>query len=527
LALVAILGAIPQLGGATAIVLAWIIRSLLLPSDGTTSLIMIAGRRSKTVAFVATLALTTFGPLATASGPTVRGATHPAFGTPRGLIDRSQKTAFGSAADTSHSVKFAAAQPVGAAIPPPFPAEMLGENGMAAIALHHLANLAIGARKGTKPEPSLAHEALEVAQWASQSSAAAAIQQMSTRFASGPRASLRLYTLRDAAVTIVERSQKIDRPQRTVSLAARALGAMAGTSHSVKTVKFATVQPASLVPAQPERVGIPGHRCDRTSRRSVLGRLKADGIDFARAKSPSEEQKNRPFPERDDTKRGLFMPGKQIQAIAYLRTSSAANVGADRDSDKRQRAAIASFARAHGYRVVDEFYDAAVSGADPVAERPGFRAMLDRIAGNGVKVILVESPDRFARDLAVQLAGHSYLKGLGVELAPTTAPDFFTEDTPTAVLVRQVLGAISQFEKANLVAKLRAARERKIAAGGRGSGRFTYAMKVPETVALAKQLHGEVMTLRKICAALAERGHVTSGGKPYGPNAVMKMLASD
>ena len=32
-------------------------------------------------------------------------------------------------------------------------------------------------------------------------------------------------------------------------------------------------------------------------------------------------------------------------AIAYLRTSSATNVGADKDSDKRQREAIASFAR--------------------------------------------------------------------------------------------------------------------------------------------------------------------------------------
>src|SRR5262245_58355325 len=217
----------------------------------------------------------------------------------------------------------------------------------------------------------------------------------------------------------------------------------------------------------------------------------------------------------------------KIKAIAYLRTSSAANVGRDKDSDKRQRAAIAAFAKAHGYQIIEEFYDAAVSGADPIDKRPGFKAMLDRIAGNGLKVILVESPDRFARDLAVQLAGHSYLKGLGVELVPTTAPDFFTADTPTAVLVRQVLGAISQFEKANLVAKLRAARERKIAAGGRGRGRFTYAMKVPQTVALAKQLHGEGLSLRKICAALAERGHLTSGGKAHGPNAVMKMLASD
>ena len=31
--------------------------------------------------------------------------------------------------------------------------------------------------------------------------------------------------------------------------------------------------------------------------------------------------------------------------MAYLRTSSAANVGADKDSDKRQRAAIEAFAK--------------------------------------------------------------------------------------------------------------------------------------------------------------------------------------
>src|SRR5262249_6356473 len=52
----------------------------------------------------------------------------------------------------------------------------------------HVANLAIAARKGIEPAPSLAHEALKVAQWASQSSAAAAVQQMGTRFASGPGA---------------------------------------------------------------------------------------------------------------------------------------------------------------------------------------------------------------------------------------------------------------------------------------------------------------------------------------------------
>jgi DNA invertase Pin-like site-specific DNA recombinase len=78
--------------------------------------------------------------------------------------------------------------------------------------------------------------------------------------------------------------------------------------------------------------------------------------------------------------------------------------------------------------MVDSFYDAAVSGADPVGERPGFKAMMDPIAGNGVRVIIVESPDRFARDLAVQIAGHDYLKGLGVALVPTSAPDLRQSD---------------------------------------------------------------------------------------------------
>jgi tetratricopeptide (TPR) repeat protein/CHAT domain-containing protein len=49
----------------------------------------------------------------------------------------------------------------------------------------HVANLAVAARKGIEPAPSLAHEAIELAQLANQSSAAAAVQQMSTRFASG------------------------------------------------------------------------------------------------------------------------------------------------------------------------------------------------------------------------------------------------------------------------------------------------------------------------------------------------------
>ena len=50
--------------------------------------------------------------------------------------------------------------------------------------------------------------------------------------------------------------------------------------------------------------------------------------------------------------------------MAYLRTSSATNVGADKDSDKRQRDAITTFARRAGYELLADYYDQAVRGAD-------------------------------------------------------------------------------------------------------------------------------------------------------------------
>src|SRR5262249_6803846 len=83
--------------------------------------------------------------------------------------------------------------------------------------------------------------------------------------------------------------------------------------------------------------------------------------------------------------------------------------------------------------------------------------------------------------------GHDFLKSLGISLIPATAPDFFTEDTPTAVLVRQVLGAIAQFDKTSLVAKLRAARDRKKAATGKCEGRKSYAEARPESCGAGKR----------------------------------------
>ena len=71
----------------------------------------------------------------------------------------------------------------------------------------------------------------------------------------------------------------------------------------------------------------------------------------------------------------------RTKAVAYLRTSSAANVGADKDSEKRQRQAIMAYAKSARFEIAadDFYYDPAVSGADPIETRPGFNRLLDRI----------------------------------------------------------------------------------------------------------------------------------------------------
>lgn len=217
-------------------------------------------------------------------------------------------------------------------------------------------------------------------------------------------------------------------------------------------------------------------------------------------------------------------------AIAYLRTSSATNVGADKDSDKRQRQAIHAFAKANGITIVGEYYDAAVSGADPIDMRPGFAQMLDRIAGNGVRCILVETASRFARDLMVQEVGYRKLKDLGITLIAVDSPASFIDDTPTAVMVRQILGSVAQFDKAMIVAKLKAGRDSKRAKGEKVEGRKAHAEIRPEVVALAKRLrraspkNGSRLSYRAIAVKLADAGHLNDRGQVFNAKSVRAMI---
>ena len=217
------------------------------------------------------------------------------------------------------------------------------------------------------------------------------------------------------------------------------------------------------------------------------------------------------------------------RAVAYLRTSSATNV--DGDSRERQRLAVAAYAKRAGLEVVQEFYDAAVSGADHLGQRAGFSALLAWCAESGVRTIVVENASRFARDLVVQETGYALLKGQGYALIAADDPDAFTADTPTSNMVRQILGAVAEFEKANLVAKLKGARDRaSVVKGSRVEGRKGYADSLPELVREAKRLArknpktGVTRSLRKIAEELATLGYRTEAGNSFSASQVQRLV---
>jgi CHAT domain-containing protein/Flp pilus assembly protein TadD len=85
--------------------------------------------------------------------------------------------------------------------------------------INHVASLAAGARQNVEPASALSHEAFEIAQWANQSAAAAAVQQLGPRFASG----------NDALAALVRQDQDLsayrrDRERALVEALAKPVG---------------------------------------------------------------------------------------------------------------------------------------------------------------------------------------------------------------------------------------------------------------------------------------------------------------
>jgi DNA invertase Pin-like site-specific DNA recombinase len=218
-------------------------------------------------------------------------------------------------------------------------------------------------------------------------------------------------------------------------------------------------------------------------------------------------------------------------AVSYLRVSGRAQI--EKDGFPRQRDAIARYARQHGIELVGEYRDEGVSGTRDLDNREGLRDLLTRIRSNGVRLVLVENATRLARDLMV---GEVILREFRDARVSVVAADSGTDltvgdDDPTRKLIRQVLGAVAEFEKCILVAKLKAARVRMRRTQGRCEGRKPFGTYAGEAEILdhivkvrRKPRKGERLSFAKIADALNKGGLPTRSGRPWAPGTVRQIV---
>jgi len=220
------------------------------------------------------------------------------------------------------------------------------------------------------------------------------------------------------------------------------------------------------------------------------------------------------------------------RALAYLRVSGKGQI--KKGGFPRQRDAIRKYAKANSLEIVGEYRDEGVSGTKELERRQGLATLLDHIESNGIQIVLVERADRLARDLMVSEVILGQFRDLGVSvIAADSGVDLTAgDDDPTRTLIRQVLGAVSQFEKSIIVLKLRAARERTKLKTGRCEGRKPYGYypgedKIIKRIKeLYRKPHGEKrMGCRAIARKLNEEGIPTRSGVPWSNTQVRSILA--
>ena len=220
----------------------------------------------------------------------------------------------------------------------------------------------------------------------------------------------------------------------------------------------------------------------------------------------------------------------KTKAVAYMRCSGLGqNKG---DTWNRQSEAINSYAKGRSLDIVWEFRDVGVSGTKDLESRPGLAALLERVKSDEIQVVLVENATRLARDLMVSEIILQQLNKAGAKvIAAESGTDLSDNDDPTCVLIRQVLNAVAQFDKAVTVTKLKMARERVRLETGRCEGVKPYGTLPNEgaVVQRIKQLcrkpqGRERPSLSRIAEALNNENQPTRSGKPWSKMMVSRVI---
>lgn len=219
-------------------------------------------------------------------------------------------------------------------------------------------------------------------------------------------------------------------------------------------------------------------------------------------------------------------------ASVYVRVSTGKQADSGLGAEAQEHA-CRQWASANDYTVQFVFRDDGLSGSLSVADRPG---LLDAIGClNNGDVLLVAKRDRLARDVIVSALAERMVLARGATIV-SAAGEGSDLDGPTGALVRTILDAVAQFERASAAMRTRAAmaakRRRGEFCGGRApygyardGDRLTEHPAEQAVIAHARALCDSTQSYTAIARHLGAAGfHTRAGTTTWHPQQIARML---
>ena len=218
------------------------------------------------------------------------------------------------------------------------------------------------------------------------------------------------------------------------------------------------------------------------------------------------------------------------RAVIYVRQSIARE---ESISLELQEAACREYARARGSTVVDVIADAGVSGLK-WERRPGVQRVMGMVTDRAADVVIVWRWSRLSRQRLHQAVALDTIERAGGRVESATEP--FDTTTAGGEFGRDVLLAAAHFESRQKSEQWKEAHARRLALGlpSRGGDRFGYDRDgdtyTPNGDApLLARMYSEYVAglgFTTIAARLNADGHRTRSGRPWGSDAVARVLDS-
>lgn len=225
----------------------------------------------------------------------------------------------------------------------------------------------------------------------------------------------------------------------------------------------------------------------------------------------------------------MYIRGMQKTAVAYLRISTEdQHNGAD-----AQRQAIEAWSSQQGVHIAHWSHDLGVSGAAPLEDRPGLMEALEALREHSSELLVCAKRDRLARDVGTAAAIERLVRESGAQIA--TADGLDAADTPEGQLIRCIIDAMAQYERALIRSRTKAALKAKKARGERtGSipfgfcelkGKLAPLEHEQAAIARIRELRAQGVTLHGLVHELTSEGHAPRGAK-WHVTTIVRILAA-